>query len=432
MPTLRDYLRYDNGAPGDGVRAAARAWAHRSLSMRRLLAGPRIVHLSDLHFTDAAHTWDCTDDAIVRDDQDSAGKAAALRALLLARRRDIGTDQVVITGDLTDGGGKGDYARVRDFLAQLRSDGFTVSVMPGNHDCAWEGNLFFEDVFDAMANFSAAEIAAAVAGGLLLGIPPGVTIAALKTEKVKTVVDEFLPGIRGADLLVPALSALFTVAWPILPLTGTDTASNRTRRDRFVQYAAPGQTRYPVKVPIAGGALVLLDSMQGQFEGRPRDAYAQGRLGAAQLAALHGLLEALKPDRANGCKVIVCLHHSPLHSVDEAQAPMAADPKGGLHDAPEFWAVVHGRVDAVLFGHTTPRGTHQQPRPAGADDRAFDEAERLHGVTLMNCTNLEHLDDGAVPPCPVTVVDLGAGRRATYDALAPAAVPIISWGTAPS
>ena len=429
MSTLRNYLGYDGGRPRDGVRAAAQAWANRSISVRGLLAGTRVIHLSDLHFTDSAHTWDWADDGIVRDNQDSAAKAATLRAMLLARRSDLGTGHIVITGDLTDAGGSGDYERVEAFLEQLRGDGFMVSVVPGNHDCAWEGNLFFEDVFDAMANIGEAEVAAAVSAALLLGIPPSVTISAIKAKKVKDIVDDFLPGVPGAEALVPALCGLFAAAWPILPLTGTDTASNRERRARFVKYAAPGQTAYPVKVPVAAGTtLVLLDSMQGQFEG-PRDAYAQGRLGPAQLEALDHDLAA---EQEKGNKVIVCLHHSPLHAVANAQAPLVEDPKGGLHDAAEFWTVVAGRVDAVLFGHTTPAGTHQQPRKACGDDSPFEDAERLYGVRLLNCLNLEHVDDGALPACPVTVIDLGANRRATYDALSPAAAPAISWGIAPT
>jgi hypothetical protein len=435
IPTLREYLRYNGGRPAGGLRAAALPFKQRRLSMRSLLAAPRIIHISDLHFTDRDHTWDRGPNGIYRDHQNSKEKSTKLQQFLNQCRNKFGTTQVVITGDLTDSGGERDYPIARDFISSLTNDGFQVSVLPGNHDYCWEGNLFFEDVFKAVLAISKVEIAAAVALALM-GVPPWdaavvtqTTIGLMANHTIASQLAAFLPGVDIPAALIGEIAMLFTFACPILAKT-TDTVDNAERRRRFIRYLAPDQTDYPKQVEVSGGALLLLDSMQGQLDGPHRDALAQGCLGTAQLTKLQDVVTTYQPERARGKKLVVCLHHSPLYTTRSAQPPQEHDSSLGLNDADELLDIITGRIDGLLFGHTTPIDARQQPRPDNPDDRKhFYGAEEKFQVPILNCENLEHTDPGASPSCPVTVVDLGSSKRATYDAFAPDSDPVITWGS---
>ncbi|VDS09089.1 Calcineurin-like phosphoesterase [Paracoccus haematequi] len=70
----------------------------------------RIVHLSDLHF---------------------GFHRAALAEPLLARVNGAGADLVVVTGDVTHRGRRGQYAQAAAFLSRIRAP---LMVVPGNHD----------------------------------------------------------------------------------------------------------------------------------------------------------------------------------------------------------------------------------------------------------------------------------------------------------
>lgn len=158
----------------------------------------------------------------------------------------------------------------------------------------------------------------------------------------------------------------------------------KSRYDHFVQYLAPGVT-YPYCKQIGDTFLVALDSLQGEFTGKPDDC-AQGRLGVNQLAALKQLIDELQPQRAAKQKVVVCLHHSPFHLTKGVPlSTMTLDGTGGLDDAKELLAIVENRIDGLLFGHTSPAGVLQQ----GLPDFAIHQA--VHGIALINCENLEHI-----------------------------------------
>ena len=439
IPTLRDYLGFNGGHPANGVRAAALPL--RQISVRSLLTAPRIIHISDLHFTDKAHTWDVGGPlGIMRDDQNSSDKSSKLELFLKQRRSDFGTTRVVITGDLTDSGGDHDYSIAQGFISGLAGDGFQVSVIPGNHDYCWEGLLCVEDVFKAVLAISEAEISAAVtlAVGALIFDPDPISaaaaaaaattsaIAGLVTTTIASTLAASFPGLSFPAEFIADVAALFTLACPIVAAT-TDTVDNSERRRRFLHYVAPGQTDYPMQVDVPGGALLLLDFMRDELDGLNRDAAAQGRLGALQLAKLQSLVTNYQSDRAQGKKLAVCLHHSPLHTSGPNQGPLRHDDTSGLDDAQELFSIIAGRVDGLLFGHTSPAGVDQQPRPSG--DTVFSDAETTFQIMVLNCENLEHIGTG--PKWPVTVVDLGSGKRATYDAFAPADDPVLTWGTAP-
>jgi len=155
-------------------------------------------------------------------------------------------------------------------------------------------------------------------------------------------------------------------------------SSAAERRDRFRKYLA--DVRYPCVVPRAFGILVLLDSMQGELDDWAHaDSWAQGRLGPDQLARLKALVDGYQADRAGGKKIVVALHHSPLHNPQN-------DARGGLDDAQDFLEVVRDKVDVLLFGHTTPDGLLQQ---------GFPVEEAQLEIPVLNCENLEH---GAFSP----------------------------------
>jgi len=146
------------------------------------------------------------------------------------------------------------------------------------------------------------------------------------------------------------------------------------RRERYRKYVA--DLRYPCRIECEFGILVLLDSMQGELnDWKHSDNKAQGRLGPEQLASLKGIIEGYQSTRSSqGKRIVVCLHHSPLHNPQN-------DNGGCLDDAADFLSIVRGKIDVLLFGHTTPDGILQQGFPS-------DEAELQ--IPLLNCENLEH------------------------------------------
>ena len=223
LQSLRKYLQLDGGHPEDGVRAAAVPFKGRCLNIRSLLDAPRIIHISDLHFTDKDHTWDVSGPlGIQRDTQDSAGKSTKILKLLAQRQTDFGAAQIVITGDLTDSGCIGGYVIAQDFISKLKNSGLSVCVVPGNHDCCWEGNLFFEDVFKAVLGISEIEIGIAVALAIG-GAPPWdaaivteMTIAGIVNATITSVIAAAMPGTKIPAALVGDIAALFTIACPVV------------------------------------------------------------------------------------------------------------------------------------------------------------------------------------------------------------------------
>ena len=99
---------------------------------------PRLIHISDTHFTDSSRTLDV---GYILDSQNSRLRSDILSNYLINNKAQLKASKVVITGDLTDSGDDGDYKIAKAFIDKLRSNGFEVYAIPGNHDYSKEGNL---------------------------------------------------------------------------------------------------------------------------------------------------------------------------------------------------------------------------------------------------------------------------------------------------
>lgn len=327
----------------------------------------RLIHLSDLHATTRRHSWDY-DGRLRRHRTRSRERLALLAAFLHRRRAELAGAPVVITGDVTDRGDAAGHRLAAAFLAALRADGYGVHVVPGNHDWFWKGN-------------------------------------------------------RGLDALHRRWAGAF------------DGSVGRGRRPAEQAPSTPAARfrelaghPFPHAVDVPGGRLLLLDSLAGHRWEHSSDQLAQGRLGAAQLAWLEAQLTTYQPVRQGGRRLVVCLHHPPLHPVGPVapSSPLRRDRWAGLREAEALLAALSGRVDAVLFGHSTPAGVlHRHSAPAAAPaDEAYRTAGRDFAVPLLHCVNLEHaVLDGPGAHCPVPFIDLDGGVLSVYDACAPSAGP---------
>jgi 3',5'-cyclic AMP phosphodiesterase CpdA len=355
------------------------------------MTGPRVIHISDLHVTNLRHTWDWDDQGPVRDNQDSRAKIKNIFTFLAGAktRSQLGTNIVIITGDLTDRGDSKGYSIIKkNFIRRLRYKGFQVFAVPGNHDYCWEGVLIFGRVFKGITGKRRSALGAlqrqALLGYLAKKIPGFEEFPVEYREQLIT-------RIRSGE------PAFFE--------------SNNTRRQRFIDQITPEYKqapKYPHVVPLENGYLVLLDSLQGELDEANSDWWAQGRLGDSQLSALEAWLGDHEEEREQGKKIIVCLHHSPFEEKDSHY----------LGDSARFLRIIHDNIDCLLFGHLTPPGVFQQPRPTGEDG---DFHEKDTGIPLINCENLEKMnyvkgkDSKKVHlTYPVTVLDLGSYERLVY------------------
>ena len=144
--SLKNYLQLQYVDPHYGVRSYCAPFISKgTISLRSLMTSPRIIHISDLHFTDKDHTWDL-DSGGYRDSQHSDARSATLLSFLVGQQALHGSHIVIITGDLTDSGGDADYGKAGPFISLLRTVGkFDVYAVPGNHDYCWEGVLALRD-----------------------------------------------------------------------------------------------------------------------------------------------------------------------------------------------------------------------------------------------------------------------------------------------
>jgi hypothetical protein len=337
------------------------------------MSGLRIIHISDLHFTDSAHTLNSGGGKLIYiDSQNSKVRSDTIASFIIENRSRFGTNKVVITGDITDSGDDADYKIAQTFVQRLNDSGFEVYAVPGNHDYCKEGNI--------VAN-------TAVNEGLKAIYCP---LCPLFT----------LPPLTG--------SCLHTIFWRLAPRDAkcpidvflTDSASKGERRQRFINYITH-YNQYPHVVDFDNGRLILLDSMQAELDEITTDIFAQGKLGDTQLTVLSRLINEYQEQRKTGKKIMVCLHHSPFNK----------DWKGLLDDSDKFLGIIKNKIDCLLFGHTTPDDVFQQPRPPPCDSE-FDEYEKDNKVSLINCENLECVPEGS--PYPITVLDLGSLRRLVY------------------
>jgi 3',5'-cyclic AMP phosphodiesterase CpdA len=335
------------------------------------MSGFRIIHISDLHFTNSAHTLNSREDKpIYIDSQNSKVRSDTIASFIIENRARFGTNKVVITGDITDSGDDADYQIAQIFVQRLKDSGFEVYAVPGNHDYCKEGNI--------VANTAINEGLKAIYCPLcpFLALPP------------------------------PTGCCLHNIFWRLAPpgakcpidIFLADNASNEERRQRFINYINH-YNRYPHVVDFDSGRLILLDSMQGELDEITTDIFAQGKLGDAQLSELNHFIDEYQEQRKVGKKIIVCLHHSPF---DRGW-------KGSLKDADKFLEIMYDKIDCLLFGHTTPDDVFQQPR---LQYREFDCYELNNKTPLINCENLECVSEGSA--YPITVLNLGSLRRSVY------------------
>jgi hypothetical protein len=127
--------------------------------------------------------------------------------------------------------------------------------------------------------------------------------------------------------------------------------------------------------------------------------------GESQGHRIEAFATTARVSNAEGKKIIVCLHHSPFEGKDSHY----------LRDSARFLRIIQQKVDCLLFGHLTPEGVFQQPRPTGEDG---DFHEKETGIPLINCENLEKMNyvgDGKRHlSYPVTVLDLETDSRLVF------------------
>lgn len=91
-----------------------------------------MVHLSNIHFSEAYYMPEIADSMIENINQNSP-------------------DIVVITGDLTENGLAAEYNGAKNFIDRIECK--NKVIVPGNHDSRNAGYLFFEDIFKARFSF---------------------------------------------------------------------------------------------------------------------------------------------------------------------------------------------------------------------------------------------------------------------------------------
>lgn len=130
--SMRHFIQSRGFGPGRGIRQLAPVL--RAISLRSLMSSFRIIHISDLHFTTTLS---------IDEPQDSEKKRRAIEEFLINNKSLLGTNIIIITGDITDKGNTGDYKIAQSFIQRLQANdaGYLVSVNPGNHDYCREGIL---------------------------------------------------------------------------------------------------------------------------------------------------------------------------------------------------------------------------------------------------------------------------------------------------
>jgi predicted MPP superfamily phosphohydrolase len=137
----------------------------------------RIIHISDIHCTTRNYITALNPGSIIidivtglplanpaaGDPQDTPAKCGELVNFLSNNQQSLRTNRIVITGDLVDSAERDDfnvYAK-QYLLDPLTSNGFDVTVVPGNHDYFNDGNQFLtahiaegaEQFFAAFSSF---------------------------------------------------------------------------------------------------------------------------------------------------------------------------------------------------------------------------------------------------------------------------------------
>jgi hypothetical protein len=235
-----------------------------------------IVHISDLHFTASGHTLDWTSNPFLHDSQNSQEKATRIASWIVANHDRLGTNIVILTGDLTDSGDEEDYAIVESFLGSLQSAGLSVFVIPGNHDYCKEGNLVFADICHQLrAPLDQVYVPVPRDVPLLPFHLPIIPVPTRILDCPSWIRDPLLgtivaPLVRAAsEAFLPhsyqGPAELFDYITKEIVTFMKNSDSNMERRSRFIANVT-GYTDYPHVVMFPDAALVLLDSMQGQLD----------------------------------------------------------------------------------------------------------------------------------------------------------------------
>lgn len=330
----------------------------------------QIIHISDLHFTSTGATLDLGSDYYVMDKQDSPQKAQDIADFIILNSVNLPSKTIVVTGDITDSGDEDDYPIATAFMDKLRDAGFSIYVVPGNHDYCKEGIFCLANVFAKLS-----VVPAPILDRLLWLINHGDPLQAARkliTKLLKKLFPAGYPSII-IDMVLGNYDRFFI-----------NLSSNDERRKRFFTNVT-GYTDYPHVVSLPDAELVLLDSMQGMLEPyRYNDILlAQGCLGVQQLCILETTLTKLQAARATR-PIVVALHHTPFIG-------SKFENLFELLDAEQFLNIIRDRIDCLLYGHY---GDFLQ------EDQS--EKAKAYGIPIANCENLQKMRS----EYPVTIISL--------------------------
>jgi len=185
----------------------------------------------------------------------------------------------------------------------------------------------------------------------------------------------------------------------------------------------------PNIVDCGGYILILLDSMAAAIDPTSEDLYSQGKLGYEQLNTLTRMIGEHQTDRANGKKIVVCLHHHPFHindinfTSDSNYPAIVKDLNSGLDDAAAFLNIVNNQIDCLLFGHITP-GVDTVSNPQDAIQHRYkdEKLESKYRIPIINCENMEHATEDN---CFITVIDFEKNQTEVYNINSPTPVQIL-------
>jgi hypothetical protein len=138
--SLRQYIQQQRAIDPSvqGVRSCYYS-ATKRISVRTLLSAPRIIHISDLHFTPLLSEWQL----IQTQHQDSARKSDLIASWIINNAQRYGAKTVIITDGVSGDDEVNASLRIAfDFIKRLKEAGFFVFSVPGNHDyCTWGNQL---------------------------------------------------------------------------------------------------------------------------------------------------------------------------------------------------------------------------------------------------------------------------------------------------
>jgi 3',5'-cyclic AMP phosphodiesterase CpdA/5-hydroxyisourate hydrolase-like protein (transthyretin family) len=320
---------------------------------------------------------------------DSLNRSRTLTEYLIANKTTLNASTIVITGDLVDSGDDiGAYGRATAFIQTLTGNGYAVYSLPGNHDYSYWGEL------------------------------------AWASEENRTRFHK-LHGTSGDKANYPWVQQIVSDKLILLDSLKAELDENNYG-GRCVHPFNLGDYDMPLDASHIEACMVPNPSaglLPGVVTIKLGDQLAEGILGSGQLEALSGYLDSYQSDRANGSKVIVCLHHNPF---SEGSSNFLGA-SGLLDDRQNFLDIINGKVDVLLFGHSTPDdnsnywqdGSTPAPDPAPAsndvpatyNDKSPSPTdwEKLNNIPIVSCLNMQHAGPlgyfPSKPDYPIVVID---------------------------